>query len=524
MKFLFVLQYPGYTRYFDSVIRLLIDRGHEVAVSYDSPEKQAEGNEAFVGVPVNMIGETAERNTVWAAVGRAVRGTIDYVRYLDPRFADTPYLRDRMRKALPPIAKPLGRYDTLSLKTTNALLTMLHACERAIPSSREIERFLKKQRPDVVVVSPLVTDQSTQVDIVKSAKRLGIPNALCVASWDHLTTKGLVRLPPELITVWNPQQRDEAVAYHRVSADRVVVTGAPPFDRWFDRTPRRTREEFCREVGLRSDQPFILFVGSTKSISRPDAEQVFVRQWLAKLRAELANRRLEAGILVRPHPFNSRHWLQADLSDLENVALYPRHESNPVNERDREDYFDSLYHSAAVVGINTSAMIEAAIVGRTVHTVLDPAFTHTQEGTLHFRYLLPSNGGFLRVANSLDEHVMQLAETLSDPSASRAELDAFVRSFVRPLGVTQAATPLLADALEALPRAARERSTVPMALYPVTAVLCFAGAVAVYRHPRQIQKSLKVALHRWRKRRAKAADRRRRGDSTEPSNPTIHER
>lgn len=523
MKFLFVLQYPGYTRYFDSVIRLLIDRGHQVAIAYDSPEKQAEGNEAFVGVPVDMIGDTPERTSIWATVGRAVRGTIDYVRYLDPRFADTPYLRDRMRKALPAIARPLGWFDTLSLRTTNALLTMLHACERAIPSSREIERFLKKHRPDVVVVSPLVTDQSTQVDVVKSAQRLGIPNALCVASWDHLTTKGLVRLPPELITVWNEQQREEALAYHRVPRERIVVTGAPPFDRWFDRQPRRSREEFCREVGLRSDQPFILFVGSTKSISRPDAEQVFVRQWLKELRAELDQRGLKTGILVRPHPFNSAHWLKADLSDLDNVALYPRHTANPVNEHDREDYFDSLYHSAAVVGINTSAMIEAAIVGRTVHTILDPAFTHTQEGTLHFRYLLPSNGGFLRVATSMDDHVRQLAETLADPAAGRAQLDAFVRSFVRPHGLTQAATPLLADALEALPHAARQRSSVPRALYPLTAVLCFAGCVAVYRHPRQIQKSLKIARHRWRKRRGKLL-RRRDERSTGPSKPTIDER
>ena len=43
-------------------------------------------------------------------------------------------------------------------------------------------------------------------------------------------------------------------------------------------------------------------------------------------------------------------------------------------------------------------MIEAAIVGRTVHSVLAEEFKDTQGGTLHFRYLLAENGGFLRVA------------------------------------------------------------------------------------------------------------------------------
>ena len=43
MKFLFVLQYPGYLRYFDSVIEALLARDHEVSVAFDQPHKQAEG-------------------------------------------------------------------------------------------------------------------------------------------------------------------------------------------------------------------------------------------------------------------------------------------------------------------------------------------------------------------------------------------------------------------------------------------------------------------------------------------------
>ena len=138
-------------------------------------------------------------------------------------------------------------------------------------------------------------------------------------------------------------------------------------------------------MGNLKDYNEMLFVGSTASISAPDAELHFVRRWIAALRAEPTLS--DVGILVRPHPYNSTHWLDADFSDLPHVAIYPRG-ANPVNEADRQDYFDSLYHSAAVVGVNTTAMIEAAIVGRTVHSVLAPEFEDTQSGTLHFRYLL----------------------------------------------------------------------------------------------------------------------------------------
>ena len=43
MKVLFVLQYPGYLRYFDSALEALSQRGHHVAVAFDQPHKQTEG-------------------------------------------------------------------------------------------------------------------------------------------------------------------------------------------------------------------------------------------------------------------------------------------------------------------------------------------------------------------------------------------------------------------------------------------------------------------------------------------------
>ena len=73
--------------------------------------------------------------------------------------------------------------------------------------------------------------------------------------------------------------------------------------------------------------------------------------------------------------------------------LFPRRGYNPIDPDNRADFFDSIYHSAAVVGINTSAMIEAAIIGRPVFSMLAEEFAGTQEGTIHFHHLLPENGG-----------------------------------------------------------------------------------------------------------------------------------
>jgi hypothetical protein len=478
------MQYPGYLRYFDSTVRGLAARGHHVDVIFDKPQKQAEGAEALAGVPGVDILEgrpPSHGDQVWATVARAVRGTIDYVRYYHPRFVDAHYLRDRMRKVVPPVFGFLARRTTSTAGVTRALVWFFTACENAIPSSVRIERFIKSRRADAVLVTPLVTARCAQTDIVKSAQALGIPAAACIASWDHLTTKGLIRVRPDLVSLWNYEQQAEAVEYHGIDPAQIVVTGAQPFDRWFERTPT-DRAAFCRKVGLPPDRPIVLFVGSTASISAPEAELHFVRRWIAALRD--VPRLAAVGILIRPHPYNCTHWLDADFGDLPNVAIYPRG-ANPVNEADRQDYFDSLCHSDAVVGVNTTAMIEAAIAGRTVHSVLAPEFEDTQGGTLHFRYLLAENGGFLRVAHSLAEHAHQVAETVESPAIGRAACDRFVERFVRPHGRSVSATPLLVEALEKLASKRRTRATVPIVLCPLQALLKLAGSVAVRRERRR---------------------------------------
>ena len=142
--------------------------------------------------------------------------------------------------------------------------------------------------------------------------------------------------------------------------------------------------------------------------------------------------------------------VDADLSDVPGLAVFPREGHAPTDGETKADYFDSLYHSAALVGLNTSAMIEAAIVGRPVLTVLDPEFEQVQLGTIHFRYLLEAGGGAVQVAQTLDEHGEQLAAALRDPSEARARAERFVASFVRPRGLDRPATPIFADEVERL--------------------------------------------------------------------------
>jgi hypothetical protein len=224
-----------------------------------------------------------------------------------------------------------------------------------------------------------------------------------------------------------------------------VVTGAQCYDQWFDRAPSRDRAAFCRAVGLSPEHPILLYVCS---VMTPDPrESSFVLRWIEAIRSSPDPRLRHAGILVRPHPERMDEWEGVSLDRFGNATLYGR---NPVTPDLQADYFDSLYHSHVVIGLVTSAFLEAAAVGRPVHTLLLPEFEIYQEGVQHFRYLLEVEGGFLQVTRSLPDHVGGLSAALACPVERDEQNKRFVRAFVRPRGLDVAATPTFVEAVEQL--------------------------------------------------------------------------
>jgi hypothetical protein len=114
------------------------------------------------------------------------------------------------------------------------------------------------------------------------------------------------------------------------------------------------------------------------------------------------------------------------------------------------------------VGINTSAQIEAGIVGRQVFSIRAPEYAATQEGTLHFHYLLNEHGGLLHLSDTLEEHTGAVARIFDRSDEDERKLRQFVEGFVRPRGIDVPATPLLADEIERLGLLRVEPLTHPM--------------------------------------------------------------
>jgi hypothetical protein len=454
LRILFSMRNFWYVKLFESVVVELAARGHAVHILAERGERHEHTRDwnhaaAVLAESYEMVTFAWAPRPVeddWADLRVMVRLGLDHLRFLEPDYRAAPMLGVRARRRTPPLIVRLADTFPFSTRPGRALLrAALRAAERAVPTSAPLAQALEEAHADVMLVTPLLTLGSEQVDVLRIAASLGVPSALCVGSWDHLSSKALIRDWPDRVFVWNQTQAGEAVALHRVPRERVVVTGAQCFDQWFDRRPALDRETFCRKVGLDPSRPFIFYACSALFEGSPN-EAEFTRRWIAAVRRSADPALRDAGILVRPHPKRAFEWDAVALDDLPNVSLWPPRAEAPFDAPSKSDYFDSMYHSAVIAGLNTSALIEGGIVGRAVHTVLLPEFQQNQEGTLHFHYLL--DGGLLHADRDLDAHVASLARSLAVADPAVHHNRAFVEAFVRPAGLERAATSLFADAVE----------------------------------------------------------------------------
>lgn len=449
MKILFVMRHGGYVRNYEGVLRQLAAEGHRVHIAVELDRNKM--GEDIVGqnlareVPTVTMGRApVPEDGVWSRAARVDRLLIDFLRYTHPQYKAATGLRTRAERTVPRTFRPFLHLVQSFGAAGGALVTgVLRDLETVIPLSAEVTEFLRQQAPDVLLVTPLVDPGSIQVDYIKSARALGIPVALAVASWDNLTNKGAIRVVPDKVFVWNPAQIEEAVTLHGVPRDRVVATGAQIFDHWFSWKPSRTREQFCDTMGLDASRPIILYLGSSSFIAPNEAG--FGLRWLSALRSSADEVVAGANILIRPHPSNATQWAGLDLEQWPRTSLWPPAGADFFAPEFKHDFFDSLYFSTAVVGVNTSAQIEAAIVGRIVCTVTSSDFTHSQGGTLHFHHLV--NGGLAEVARDLNEHAVQLGVILRGGGEQAERSRRFVEYFVRPFGIDQPATPRLTAAI-----------------------------------------------------------------------------
>jgi hypothetical protein len=461
VRILFLLHNVSKTRHFDGVIELLAERGHSIVLAAARqrnrpawlPKNLIQVNDRLRSrdMPgrIEMIPCPSRRIDAWQNLAPGLRQARDYVRFFDPRYSSAEKLAQRAASNTPKSVRALFDHP-FARRHWRRMARLLQTAEAIIPSDRLFELYIRYEQPDVVLVTPLVDYGSYQPDYVKSAHRLGVPVVFLPFSWDNLTNRGLIRVEPDRLLVWNEFQKKEAVEMHGIASNRVKVVGAPRFDEFFRMGPSTSREEFCRRLHLAPDRPLVLYLCSSPFVAPREVE--FVQRWIRALRRAEDPAVRTCGILVRPHPVHVKQWKGVDLSSASHTALWPEKETLNADQ----GLYDSLHHARAVVGLNTSAMIEAAIAGRPVLSILAEEFSGGQEQTLHFHYLRAQHGGLLSEARNIDEHIRQLGPTLRAGGIDADRRKRFLELFVRPQGVDAPVAPRMAKEIEEAGRIAKQ--------------------------------------------------------------------
>jgi hypothetical protein len=274
-------------------------------------------------------------------------------------------------------ARLLGRLFSGSASRV-ARLDRLHARVASIDAGLEpFEHVLRLVRPDVV----FCTHQraSRAVPAMLAARRLGIPTATFIHSWDNLP-KGRMAVVADHFLVWSDFMRSELLAYYReVPPDRVHVVGTPQFEPYFDASLLEPRSVFLERLGLDPARPTVCFSGDDVSTSPYDP--VYLSDLAAGLRELPPARRPQ--VLFRRCPVDVSGRYRDVLRRYPEIAVAePKwtHEGHDdwtqvlPTPADATLLANVVHHCDAVVNLGSTMAMDFAIVDKpAVYLAYEPA-------------------------------------------------------------------------------------------------------------------------------------------------------
>jgi hypothetical protein len=309
----------------------------------------------------------------------------------------------------------------------------INGLEIASFRSRRVAQLYDRYHPDAVLFTKLF---STNIHVVKEARKRRIQTICFVEGWDNLNSKGPMSVIPDDMIVWNEGMREEAVAFHNFPAERIKVVGIPEFDIYCDQSLFRSREDFFFEYGLDPKIKLITYAvaGGVLAPTEPEIIELFYQAMIA------GRLDVPCQLLVRLHPNTRGEYLKK----FDRFKGRPRMTVQPAGRVARiQDGWDpswedtirlgeTMLHSDVVITVGSTICLDAIafdtpVVGIGFEGARQNPYWRSYRRYYDFTHLsrVVKNGG-LRVATGLDEMVDAVRRYLQDSS-----LDAEGRRQVR---------------------------------------------------------------------------------------------
>nr|WP_262916400.1 UDP-glycosyltransferase [Flavobacterium pectinovorum] len=214
--------------------------------------------------------------------------------------------------------------------------------------------FCTNQRP-VLAIAPLL-----------AAKKIGIPTATFIFSWDNLPKATMV-VETDFYFVWSEHMKRELLHYYPyIKENQISITGTPQFEIHFDKNKLIPKEEFYKQHHLDLNKKYICYSGDDITTC-PDDPQYLNN--VAQAVRELNNQGSSLGIIFRrcPVDFSNRYdFVLEKNKDIITpiVPLWQKtgEEWNTIlpTQADNTLQVNTIYHTEMVINLGSSMVFDYA--------------------------------------------------------------------------------------------------------------------------------------------------------------------
>src|SRR3989344_2202190 len=123
--------------------------------------------------------------------------------------------------------------------------------------ARLFGELLVRYQPDLVFATTIYAIDD--VRLLRAARRRGIQTLGMIKSWDSLTSKDAIVIPPDRLIVHNDVVKEEAIRLQGYTADAISIVGIPQFDWYADPQFPFSKDEFFEKLGLDKSKKLITY-------------------------------------------------------------------------------------------------------------------------------------------------------------------------------------------------------------------------------------------------------------------------
>ncbi|MFB9108018.1 UDP-glycosyltransferase [Flavobacterium gyeonganense] len=215
-----------------------------------------------------------------------------------------PFTYNKIRPALKNLAAKFLIATHSSYRGLEKIRKKIKNLESSTPYYNTCIEILQKEKPDFV----FCTNQRPVLAIAPllAAKKLGIPTATFIFSWDNVPKATMV-VETDFYFVWSEHMKKELLQYYPyIKESQVFITGTPQFEFHFDKLKLISKEEFFKEHQLDLDKKYICYSGDDITTCPDDPQYL---NDVAKAVRKLNSQGNSLGIIFRrcPVDFSDRY-------------------------------------------------------------------------------------------------------------------------------------------------------------------------------------------------------------------------